>query len=77
MSYINDPVHWRNRARSIRAMAEQTNNVNAKAMMLKLAEDYAARVDQAEARASAPSRLTELPPLGVIGFRRSRARRDG
>lgn len=75
MSYVYDPVHWRNRARSMRAMAEQTNDINAKTMMLKLAEDYAARGDQAEAPA-APLGLTELPPLGVIGFRRSRARRD-
>jgi hypothetical protein len=76
MSYVHDPVHWRNRARSVRAMAERTDNVNAKEMMLKLAEDYATRGDQAEACASAPlSRLTELPPTEFIGYRRDRVRR--
>jgi hypothetical protein len=48
MSYVHDPVHWRNRARSMRAMAEQTSDANAKAMMLRLADDHAARAESIE-----------------------------
>jgi hypothetical protein len=50
MSYAHDPVHWRNRERSMRAMAKQTNNAEAKAMIIKLADDYEARAYKAELR---------------------------
>ena len=64
MSYVHDPVHWRSRARSMRAMAEQTSDANAKAMMLKLADDYAARAES-----------IELPLPDFVGYQRVRLRR--
>jgi hypothetical protein len=88
MSYRNDPVHWRNRARSMRMRVEETDNVHAKAMMLKLADDYDRRGEEAEARIGGgpsmkllPARVsggpfTQLPPVDLSEHRRRRMRRD-
>lgn len=51
MSYVDDPVHWRNRARSLRKAAEETTDAHARAMILELAEGYEQRAGAAEARA--------------------------
>ena len=47
---INDPQHWRDRAKEARALADQINDVEAKAAMLRIAEDYERLAKRAEAR---------------------------
>ena len=38
--FINDPEHWRARAREMRALATLAQDEQAKNTMLKVAEDY-------------------------------------
>ena len=47
---INDPKHWHDRAAEMRALSDNIKDVRARAMMLKLAEDYDTLADRAEAR---------------------------
>jgi hypothetical protein len=49
-SSINDPQHWRDRAKEARALADQINDAEAKAAMLRIAEDYERLAKRAEAR---------------------------
>jgi hypothetical protein len=50
--YINDPGHWFKRAAEARAMADQLSDLQAKAAMLRIAEDYERLAERAKARAS-------------------------
>src|SRR6516225_9862252 len=50
-SSINDPKHWRDRAAEMRVLSEMMNDVEARATMLRLADDYDRMADRAEARA--------------------------
>jgi hypothetical protein len=52
ISSINDPSHWYDRAAEMRALSEAMNDIDAQAMMLRLADDY----DKA-GRSSGPARL--------------------
>ena len=38
--FINDPEHWRSRARDMRALSTLTQDEQAKSTMLKVAADY-------------------------------------
>ena len=38
--FINDPEHWRARARDMRALSTLAQDEQAKSTMLKVAEDY-------------------------------------
>jgi hypothetical protein len=49
-SLINDPEHWRDRAREKRALAERLRNEQAKQTMLRIASDYERLAEQAEER---------------------------
>ena len=53
--FVNDPQHWRDRAREMRTIAEEANDLIAKAMMLRLADDYDKLADRAAMRASGSS----------------------
>ena len=46
----NNPTHWRDRAREMRALADQANDNISKEMMLRIAEDYERLAFRAELR---------------------------
>jgi hypothetical protein len=48
--FANDPKHWRDRAAEMRVLAEEMNDIDTRAMMLQLANDYEKLGDRAEAR---------------------------
>jgi len=50
-SLINDPKHWRERAKEARAMADEMKDRQAKQMMLGIARDYVLLAERAKARA--------------------------
>jgi hypothetical protein len=39
-SLLNDPQHWRERAREARAIAEETDNPMVRRSMFRIAEEY-------------------------------------
>jgi hypothetical protein len=49
-SFINDPEHWRARAREMRALASLAHDEEARAAMLKVADDYENLARRAERR---------------------------
>jgi len=51
VSLINDPKHWRDRAKEARAIADEMKDPDAKQMMLGIARDYVRLAERAEARA--------------------------
>jgi hypothetical protein len=53
-SFINDPEHWRKRAKETRAIADKMNDPRAREKMLKIADDYDRLGKQAEERANRP-----------------------
>ena len=50
-SLVNDPAHWRQRAQEARTVADQLSDLQAKAAMLRIADDYERLATRAEARA--------------------------
>ena len=50
-SYINHPEHWRDRAEEARKLAEQIEDADSKAAMLRIAKDYERLAERAELRA--------------------------
>jgi hypothetical protein len=59
MPFRFEPNHWRERAAQMRALALDTADAEAAAIMLKLAEDYDKLADRAELRARGQSRSTK------------------
>jgi hypothetical protein len=53
---IDDPKHWRDRAKEVRAHAEQMTDRDAKQEMFRIAEDYEKLAKRAE------ERLAKEPP---------------
>jgi hypothetical protein len=49
---INDPKHWRDRAKEARALAEQMDDPEGKRMMLRVADDYERLAQRAQERAA-------------------------
>jgi hypothetical protein len=49
---VTDAKHWYDRAAQMRVLAAEINDIAARAMMLKLADDYDKLGDRAEARAA-------------------------
>jgi hypothetical protein len=47
---INDPQHWHGRAKEARALAEAIADLEAKFMLLVIADDYERLAQRAEAR---------------------------
>jgi hypothetical protein len=54
-SRINDPDHWRSRAKEARALAAQIADLEAKATMLKIADEYENLAKRAEDRTAGRS----------------------
>ena len=52
-SFINDPEHWRERAKGARKFAEQMTDDATKQAMLRIAEDYEKLAERATVRAAA------------------------
>jgi len=52
LSYLNDPEHWRDRARQTRATAETVTDSAAKRAMLTIADEYDELAKRAEDRRS-------------------------
>ena len=48
--HLNDPKHWRERAKEARVCAEQITDPESKTRMLKIAEDYEKLAKRAEQR---------------------------
>ena len=55
---MNDVNHWRDRAAEMRVLASTTNDIEAQAAMVRLADVYDKLAERAELRAS------EIPPAG-------------
>ena len=49
-SFINDPKHWRQRAEEALTVADQMNDLQAKAMMIRISYDYERLAKRAEER---------------------------
>jgi hypothetical protein len=52
MSAINDPKHWHDRGAEMRVLSETMNDIDARATMLRLADDYDKLADRAALRAN-------------------------
>jgi hypothetical protein len=51
-SFINDPEHWRERAKDMRALADQVSDLQTKSVMMRIADDYDRLATRAAARAA-------------------------
>ena len=58
-SRVNNPEHWRDRAAEMRALARTVQDLEAIAIMNRLADDYDKLADRAGARSNG-----EVPPGG-------------
>ena len=65
MPFRDDPDHWRERAAQVRALATQSNDLDAMSIMLRLADDYDEVADRAEKRAQ---RTTERGALDLASY---------
>jgi hypothetical protein len=61
-NHVDDVEHWRERAAQMRVLATTMNQIEAQAIMARLAEDYDKLADRAELRANG-----EVPPKRLVG----------
>jgi hypothetical protein len=53
-SAVNDPGHWRRRAKEMRALADDMKDEKSKQRMFRIADDYERLAKRAEERAKRP-----------------------
>jgi hypothetical protein len=53
LSHVDDVEHWRERAAQVRVLATTMKQIEAQAVMVRLAKDYDKLADRAELRANA------------------------
>ena len=51
-SHVNNSKHWRDRAAQMRALSDMMKDIDAVAIMLRLADDYDILADRADARSN-------------------------
>jgi hypothetical protein len=51
---VNDPGHWRRRAKEMRALADDMKDEKSKQRMFRIADDYERLAKRAEERAKRP-----------------------
>ena len=56
---LNDPEHWRERARIIRNLSAEMVDPVSKSLMLKIADDYEVLAQRAEDRVAHRAAITE------------------
>jgi hypothetical protein len=67
--YVNDPRHWRTRAKQMRALAGAVEDREAKARMLKIANDYDKLAERADLRSDGSQcERSAHTSLGFIGL---------
>ena len=59
LSLLDDVTHWRNRAEEARALAEHLTSLEARRVMLGIAQDYDRLAQDGEARFAASTRRVE------------------
>ena len=52
LSHVNDSKHWRDRAAEVRALSDLMKDIEAAAIMLRLADDYDVLADRADVRSN-------------------------
>jgi len=52
ISHVNDSRHWRDRAAEMRALSDMMSDIEAAAIMLRLADDYDLLADRADIRSN-------------------------
>ena len=58
---LNDSKHWRDRAAEMRVLSGEMKDLEARTLMLKLANDYDKLADRAEQRASSDKAPSPSP----------------
>ena len=52
LSHVNDSKHWRDRAAEVRALSDLMKDIEAAAIMLRLADDYDVLADRTDVRSN-------------------------
>jgi len=58
LNHVDDAEHWRERAAQMRVLATTMKQIEAQAIMARLAEDYDKLADRAELRANGEDRYS-------------------